>query len=229
MQYLVEGNTCQNGIEVVMVHKNQDIDQLVRNVQQNNFGGQNNITNIVEQILAQNNLNAGPYRSNFVSALSEYVLQTEFPRGWKIQNFTMFSGDTNKSIVEHVARYHSETRDLANNENLKMKYLPNSLTKNAFTQFTILPPHSIHNWSKLKRAFHEQFYTGQSKINLEELVNVRRKMVESIDDYLNKFKIMKLKCFTQIPEHELVELVMWGLDYYIRKKLDTQLLRDMTT
>lgn len=46
----------------------------------------------------------------------------------------------------------------------------------------------------------------RSKINLKELVNVRRKMVESIDDYVNKFKIMKLSCFTQIPEHELVEL-----------------------
>ena len=34
--------------------------------------------------------------------------------------------------------------------------------------------------------------------------------------------------FTQVHEHELVEMAAGGLDYSIRKKLDTQYLRDMT-
>lgn len=34
-------------------------------------------------------------------------------------------------------------------------------------------------------------------------------------------------CFTQVPEHELVGMAAGGLDYSIRKKLDTQYLRDM--
>jgi len=38
----------------------------------------------------------------------------------------------------------------------------------------------------LKKAFHEQFYMGQSKISLKELASVRRKTSESIDDYLNR-------------------------------------------
>ena len=38
---------------------------------------------------------------------------------------------------------------------------------------------------------------------------------------------MKARCFTQVPEHELVEMAAGGLDYSIRKKLDTQYLRDM--
>ncbi|PNX94480.1 hypothetical protein L195_g017656, partial [Trifolium pratense] len=37
----------------------------------------------------------------------------------------------------------------------------------------------------------------------------------------------KARCFTQVPEHELVEMAAGGLDYSIRKKLDTQHLRDM--
>lgn len=85
-----------------------------------------------------------------------------------------------------------------------MKYFPNYLTKNSFTWFTIFPLDSIHNWSQLERAFHEKFYMGQLKINLKELVNVRRKTVESIDDYLNRFKIMKSRCLTQVLENELV-------------------------
>ncbi|XP_050897014.1 uncharacterized protein LOC127103814 [Lathyrus oleraceus] len=45
---------------------------------------------------------------------------------------------------------------------------------------------------------------GQSKTSLKELLSVKRKFAESIDDYLNRFRLLK-----------------------IRKKLDTRYLRDM--
>jgi hypothetical protein len=61
---------------------------------------------------------------------------------------------------------------------------------------------------------------GQSKISLKELASVRRKTLESIDDYLNRFRLLKARCFTPVPEHESVEMVVGGLDYSIRKKLD---------
>jgi len=111
----------------------------------------------------------GLHRPNFVSALSEYMLETDLPRNTKIPKFTKFVGETNESTVEHIARYLMEAGDMANNENLTMKYFPSSLTKNAFTWFTTLPPHSIFSWNQLEKAFHEQFYMGQSKISLKEL------------------------------------------------------------
>jgi len=77
----------------------------------------------------------------------------------------------------------------------------------------------------LERVFHEQLYMGQTKISLKELASVRKKKPESIDDYLNR--LLKARCFTQVPEHKLVEMAARGLDYSIRKKLDTQHLRDM--
>ncbi|MCI29277.1 hypothetical protein A2U01_0050486, partial [Trifolium medium] len=83
--------------QVVMVNRNQDADEVVRNVQNNNFAGHNNLTNLVETILTQNGLNVGCRRPNFVSALSEYVLQTELPRGWKVPKYTKFAGDTSES------------------------------------------------------------------------------------------------------------------------------------
>lgn len=110
---------------------------------------------MVEEILTQNDLNIGLHRPNFVSALSEYVLQTEFSRDWKIRKFTKFAGDASESTVEHVARDQTKAGDKANNKNLKMKYFPSSLTKNAFTWFTTLPPNSICNWNQLERVFHE--------------------------------------------------------------------------
>lgn len=86
----------------------------------------------------------------------------------------------------------------------------------------------MHHWNRLERVFHDQFYMGQSKISLKELASVKRKLPESIDYYLNRFRLMKSRCFTQGPEHYLVEMAVNGLDYSIRKKLDTQYLRDMT-
>jgi hypothetical protein len=120
-----------------------------------------------------------------------------------------------------------EACDIANNENLRMNYFPSSLTKNVFTWLTTLPPRSSFTWSQLEKAFHEQFYMGQSKISLKDLANVRCKMSEFIDDYLNRFRLLKARCFTMVREDELIKMDVGGLDYSIRKKLDTQYLRDM--
>lgn len=91
----------------------------------------------------------------------------------------------------------------------------------------MLLENSIHDWTRLERLFHEQFYMGQMKISLKELASIKRKFTEAIDDYLNRFCLLKARCFTQVPEHELVEMATGGLDYSIKKKLDTQYLRDM--
>jgi len=205
----------------IMVNRHQDADQVVMQARRNNYEGQNNIANVVEALLAQNGFNMGLHRPNFVSALSEYVLMSELPRNWKVPKFTKFAGETNESTVEHIARYLMKASDKANNENLKMKYFPSSLIKNAFTWFTTLLPHSIFSWNQLGKAFHEQFYMGQSKIGMKELANVRRRAHESIDDYLNRVQLLKARCFTIVPGHELVEMAAGGLDYFVRKKLDT--------
>jgi hypothetical protein len=158
-EYQYQNEVNQNP-PVFMVRRNQDADEVVRNVQNNNFAGHNNLATLVETILTQNGLNVGCQRPNFVSALSEYVLQTELPRGWKVPKYTKFAGDTSESTVEYIASFLAESGNLANNENLRMKYFPNSLTKNAFTWFTTLPPNSIYNWTQLERLFQEQFYMG---------------------------------------------------------------------
>ncbi|XP_050908897.1 uncharacterized protein LOC127122637 [Lathyrus oleraceus] len=211
---------------VIMVNKDQDADEVIHRVRRENMI-ENDLTSMIERILAHNGMNTELRRPNYSSPLSEYVLQTELPRGCKIPKFTKFSRDTSESTIEHIARYMNEAGDLANSENLRMKYFPSSLTKNAFTWFTTLPPNSIDAWPQLERLFHEQFYMGQTKISLKELANIKRKFIKPIDDYLNRFRLLKYRCFTIVPEHELVEMAAAGLDYSIRKKLDTQHLRDM--
>lgn len=95
-----------------MVQRNQDVDQVVWNVQQNNCVGHYNIASEVEHILVQNGLNVGLHMHNFISLLSKYVRQTELPRGWKVPKFTKFVGDSSESTVGHVARYQTEIGDI---------------------------------------------------------------------------------------------------------------------
>ena len=115
----------------------------------------------------------GLHRPNSIPPLSEYAQQTKLIRGWKVPKLTKFPSDISEFIVEHVARYQTDADDITNNENLKMKYFLNSLTKNAFIWSSTLHPHPVQTWSQLERLFYEQFYMGQSKIRLKELASVR--------------------------------------------------------
>ncbi|XP_058762579.1 uncharacterized protein LOC131635961 [Vicia villosa] len=77
---------------------------------------------------------------------------------------------------------------MANNESLRLKHFPPSLTKAAFTWFTTLPPNSVDSWPKLEKLLHEQFYEGHSKISLvPEHEPVQ--MVAEVLDYSIKKKI----------------------------------------
>src|ERR1043165_3591995 len=71
-------------------------------------------------------------------------------------------------------------------------------------------------------------YEGHSKISLVELSNINRKFAEIIDDYLNRFRALKARCFTQVPEHELVQMAAGGFDYSIRKKVDPTFVKSMS-
>ena len=126
-----------------MVNRDQNAEEVIHRVRQDNILDENNLTTMIERIMAQNGLNTGFRRPNYTSPLTNFILQEELPRGCKVPKFTKFSGDTNESTVEHVARYLIEAGDLENSENLRIKYFPSSLTKNAFTWFTTLPPNSI--------------------------------------------------------------------------------------
>lgn len=122
--------------------------------------GEKNLEVIVERIIVRNRINSGLQRPMYSSSLPYFVLQIELDRGWKVPKFTKFTGDTEESTVEHVSRYQTKAGDIANNEYLKLKYFPSSLTKNEFNWFTMLPPQFVHTWMQLERLLHEQLYTG---------------------------------------------------------------------
>ncbi|XP_050889188.1 uncharacterized protein LOC127094389 [Lathyrus oleraceus] len=180
-----------------MVNRNQNADDIIWQVRHDDVAADNNLAVIVERIMVQNGVNFGLRRPNYTSPLSEYILQAEAPFRTKIPKFTKFYGYTTESTVEHVARYLIEVGDMSNNESLRIIFFPSSLTENAFTWFTTLPQSSIHTWNQLERMFHEQFYMGQTKISLKELASIKQKFTEPIDDYLNRFRLLKARDLVQ--------------------------------
>lgn len=139
--------------------------------------------------------------------LSEYVTQAEFPRGWKVLKFINF-----------MATLVSPLTNMSPGTSLRLVIYPIMRDwKSSFSKLIDkLCFHLIHypspkfhlTWAQLERAFPEKFYTGQCMISLKELASVKRKVAERIDDYLNMFRILKARCFTNIPQHELVGLVV---------------------
>ncbi|XP_050890358.1 uncharacterized protein LOC127095756 [Lathyrus oleraceus] len=142
--------------------------------------------------MARNGMGATLQRPLYASPLAEFILQAEAPRGMKVPKYTKFGRESGEPTIEHVARYLTESGDLANNECLRVKNFPSSLTKAAFTWFTSLASSSIDSWAKLEK------------------------------------KSLKARCFTQVPEHELVQMVAGGLDYSIRKKIDPTFVKSMS-
>ncbi|XP_050877470.1 uncharacterized protein LOC127081237 [Lathyrus oleraceus] len=197
--------------QMVLVNRHQDADQIVDQHWQEDLAVENNLTTIIEKIMARNGMSATLQRPLYASPLAEFVLQTEAPRGMKVPKYTKFGGESGESIIKHIARYLTESGDLAHNECLRVKNFPSSLTKVAFIWFTSLAPNSIDSWTKLEKKFHEIFYEGHSKISLAELSSIKRRLAESIDDYLNRFRSLKARCFTQVPGHELVQMAVGGV------------------
>ncbi|XP_050909402.1 uncharacterized protein LOC127123202 [Lathyrus oleraceus] len=50
--------------------------------------------------------------------------------------------------------------------------------------------------------------------------------IEHVARYLTES--LKARCFTQVPEHELVQMAAGGLDYSIRKKIDPNFVKSMS-
>jgi hypothetical protein len=178
---------------VLMVNRNQNADDIIRQVRHDDVAADNNLAAIVERIMVRNGVNFGLRTPDYTSPLAEYVLQTDAPLRTKIPKFTKFAGDTTESTIKHVARYLIEAGYMSNNENHQMKFFPSSLTKNAFTWFTTLLQNSIHSWNQLERMFYEQFCMGKTKISLKVLAIVRRKFTEPNDDYLNRYSLLKAR------------------------------------
>lgn len=74
----------------------------------------------------------------------------QFPKGYKVPDFVLFSGEEKKSTIEHIARFSVQCGEAGSKDYLKLRLFANSLTKSAFPWYMNLPPNSINSWYDLE-------------------------------------------------------------------------------
>lgn len=79
-----------------------------------------------------------------------------FPKGYKVPEFVLFSGEEKKSTIEHIARFSVQCGEARSKDYLKWRLFANSLTKLDFPWYMNLPTNSIKSWYDLESKFHEQ-------------------------------------------------------------------------
>ena len=132
-----------------------------------------------------------------------------YPRGYRVPEFSLFSGENGQSTLEHIAHFTIQCGELANFENFsnfKLRLFPNSLTGNAFTWYATLPRNSVLTWQEMERQFHTQFFRTEPEVCIAELSRVTQRAGESADLFIARFKRMRNRCKIMLPEGEYVKM-----------------------
>jgi hypothetical protein len=111
--------------------------------------------------------------------------------GWRVPDFTTFSGEGSRTTWEHVSQYLAQLGEAGSVEALCIQLFSLSLIRTAFAWFSSLPAHSIYGWEPLEQKFHEHFYSGTIEAKLLDLTSVKQTHDESVSDYFKQFKEIK--------------------------------------
>src|SRR5579859_1363637 len=107
-------------------------------------------------------------------------------------------------------------------EELRVRLFSLSLSSSAFSWYSSLPAKSIHSWSDLEERFHAYFFAGMNEMKISDLIAVRQKQSESVQEYIQRFREIRSKCFSlRISDAELADLAFQGLLTPIKEKFTT--------
>ena len=130
----------------------------------------------------------------------------EYPRGFRIPDFTLFYGTGNQSTIEHIARFAAQCGEFTNHDFMKLRLFPNSLTGGAFVWYINLTPGSIQNWQQMEEAFHAQFFQSEPEVSMADLARLSQRPEEKATQFIAIFKRARNKCRVILPEPEFVRL-----------------------
>nr|AAX92901.1 retrotransposon protein, putative, Ty3-gypsy sub-class [Oryza sativa Japonica Group]ABA92693.1 retrotransposon protein, putative, Ty3-gypsy subclass [Oryza sativa Japonica Group] len=150
-----------------------------------------------------------------------------YPRGYKIPEFTKFSGEDSRTTWEHIDQFLAQCGE-ANWDTCKLCLFSLSLSSTAFAWFTSLPAYSIFSLAQLEQKFHDYFHTSETELRLSDLTSVRHKYNESVADYTKRFRDIKSRCFSlKITDKDLANIAYDGLLGSIKERLNGQIFLDV--
>jgi hypothetical protein len=111
----------------------------------------NNLTNQLATILRESfGIEPKGRGRVYQKSYLNYYDQLFYPRGYKVSEFSKFSGEDEKIIVEHVDQFILQCSEASANGVLKLRIFPLCLSGTVFTWFTSLAPNSIFTWAQLE-------------------------------------------------------------------------------
>jgi hypothetical protein len=117
------------------------------------------------------------------------------PQGTRISDFSKFSSEGRKSTHEHISQFLAHLGELADMEAYRVRLFSLFLTDTAFAWHVALPPNYINSWEELEHKFHEHFFSGEHELELVDLASVRQGPEESVNDYIQRFRDTRNRCF----------------------------------
>jgi hypothetical protein len=106
--------------------------------------GPNNLTNQLATILWEYfGIEPKGWGHIYQKPYPDYYDQVPYPRGYRVPEFSKFSGEDGKTTLEHVGQFILQCGEASSNDALKLRMFPLSLSSTAFTWFTSLAPNSI--------------------------------------------------------------------------------------
>ncbi len=135
-----------------------------------------------------------------------------------MSKFDKFSSKEIENTIEHIAWFTAQCKEVVVDPFLKLKLFNMSLTKTVFTWYTSLSPNLIWDWDELESKFYEQFYRAMPELWIVVLASYRQNAGETIEEYLNRFKTARNRCFVRMPEFEFefAKIAFNGLHFKIR-------------
>jgi hypothetical protein len=119
------------------------------------------------------------------------LITTHTTQGTRTPEFTNFSGDQGKNTREHIGQFLAQLGELANTEAFRVRLFSLSLTGTAFAWYATLPPNSILSWGDLEQKFHDHFFSGDYELDLVDLVALRQGKDESVNEYIQRFRLQE--------------------------------------
>jgi hypothetical protein len=190
----------------------------------------NNLTNQLTTILHESFGIEPKGRGRIYQKLyPDYYDQLPYPRGYRVLEFSKFSGDDGKTILEHVDQFILQCGEASANDALKLRMFPSSLSGTAFTWFTSLAPNSIFTWAQLEQKIYEYFYSGDTELRLSYLTAVKQKHNEPVVKYIRIFRDTRNQCFNlNISDKDLADLSYSGLTPHLKDKLESHMFFDVS-
>jgi hypothetical protein len=124
--------------------------------------------------------------------------------GWWIPDFYEFSGEDDKTAVEHISIYLSQLTFVGKEDYMRVQNFPLSLTGITFAWFTSLARCIVGSWSQLEEQFYEYFGKTNEKRPITIESSAKRGLLGGItgrfDSDVSKGSATKAKQHNTFPK-----------------------------